>query len=102
VHRIPIDRRDPAVPPHADAAFRDPVLQVGQDPRLDLLVERGTEVRQRDARTGTPEFQRCFGRRVAAADDHDVLLERLVSLAKGMRDVRQVLTRTPNRFGDPQ
>ena len=86
-----LDRRHAALPARRDAPLAHPVRDVGQHPRLDLLVERRAEVHERHARSGAPQIERRLGRRVAAADHDDVLVERVVPLAVDVRDVRQLL-----------
>jgi hypothetical protein len=87
---IGLDRRDATVPTNVNAPFLDAVLKIGEHPGLDLLVEGWAEVHHRDVRSGAPQVERRFGRRVSAADDDNLLLERLVPLAIDVRDVGQI------------
>src|SRR5262245_4161831 len=85
------DRTHTAVPAHRYTALGDSILEVRQDPRFDLLVEGGAEVRQRDARSRAPEFQRGFGGRIPAPGHDDILLERVMTLSIGVVDMGEVL-----------
>jgi hypothetical protein len=78
------------------------VRDVGEHPRLDALVPGGPEVHDRHARPGAVQVERRLGRRVAAADDHGVLLERLVRLVVHVRHVRQRLARHADPVRRPE
>ena len=69
-----------------DFAVLDAVVDVGQDPVLNMAMHLRAAMDQGDARAMSPEVERGDGGRVLAADDHDVEAE------EGMRLVVVVLT----------
>src|SRR5207302_1196910 len=56
-----LDGTYPAVPPHRDLALLHAVGEIGQNPWLDLLVERRPEMHQRHPRSRPPQVESCFG-----------------------------------------
>ena len=69
------------------------LVKSGSTHGLIFLSNVGAEVNERHARARAPQIERRLGRRVAAADDDDVLVERLVPFAIDVRHVRQRLRR---------
>src|SRR5439155_8462921 len=67
---LALDAPDARIPPRRDASFLDAILEIGEHPGLDLLVEGRPEVYECDARARAPQIERGLGRRVAATDDH--------------------------------
>ena len=103
-HRVRLDRRDRGCSTAtAMLPSVDPVLEVGKHPRLDLLVERRTEMHERDARPGSPQIECRLRGRIPAADDDHVLMERLVPLAiQACVTCGRSSPGTPSRLGEPK
>ena len=99
MHPPCLDRRHARIPAHSDRPVLQSILQVGQHPGLDVLVEARPEVHERHLRPMPPEIERRLGRRVPAADDDRLALERLMPLAVQVRHVREVLTRHAEWIG---
>ena len=88
--RLP-DRVDRRIEVRADAAFLDPVLEIGLDPVLDLVRQRRPPHDERHVGSVTVTVERRLCGRVLGADDRDLLPDVAVWLGVVMRDLREVL-----------
>ena len=75
-----------------DFAVLDAVLDVGQDPVLDVIMQFRSAMDQGHARAVPPEIERRDGGRIFASDDQHIHVEKRMGLAIVVKDLGKVFS----------